>query len=600
MKHHIISIGISKHQNSFVNNLSYAAKDAVDFFNLFTDNIGNIGYKKLLIDSEATLTQIRTALGSELQNEIKTEDTLFFFYSGHGTTADDINNETLAHFLLPFDATKDITNSCISVLYLKEIFEKIDCKAKLVFIDSCFSGSINSKGYTSHNKKAFKSLKTFANTVTGSGNLTFTASKNDEKAIEDTEYKNGLFTYFLLDELQKGKNNNSQFAVLDIFTPISEQVTKRAKEKYNYTQTPTLNSHIEGNLYLPQFKKKIKITPQVLETPKYPELAVATFPVPELQLDNKEQQKIINDLLKLVVKGRQTQNPIEEIIFERFCEKLIEKIKDDWEIIFQESNGNIQEIPNAVARLEAASFQFIIIGGVVAVLGSERQMQIYSQNAVEILEMFKDKLGNQRAGLVALIAVPEIILTEIIYVVGTLCLARNNLKPLEILMKTQIYDLFGGDSPPHSLIFYNYIHYCDAFGSYSDKVNDHIRKVLKNSSWLSELAPKLSIKINDFQLQANFLLVMLTEKFGDRLWADFARWPALRIIPLVNKIKYDLNFRQQIAKMFEVKENEVKGLFMNYITKIMKKGIDNYWWESITPDDFLTAEERKIRQQENN
>ena len=41
MKHHIVSIGISTHQNPFVNNLRYASKDAIEFFKLFEKNIGS-------------------------------------------------------------------------------------------------------------------------------------------------------------------------------------------------------------------------------------------------------------------------------------------------------------------------------------------------------------------------------------------------------------------------------------------------------------------------------------------------------------------------------------------------------------------------------
>lgn len=88
MKHHILSIGISKHQISSAN-LNYAAKDATDFFNLAKNNISNIGFSRLLIDSEATLSQIRTALGIELQDSIETGDAFFFFYSGHGVIAID-------------------------------------------------------------------------------------------------------------------------------------------------------------------------------------------------------------------------------------------------------------------------------------------------------------------------------------------------------------------------------------------------------------------------------------------------------------------------------------------------------------------------------
>ena len=159
MKHHLVAIGISKHQNAFVGNLKYAEKNAIEFFNLFEKNIGDIGYKRLLTDSEGTLAQIRTALGAELKKEIKPDDIFFFFYSGHGTTAESPDGKSLSHYLFPFDATRDIVNSCTPISYLKDVFETLPCQAIFVFIDSCFSGSINSKGYTNPIKKAFKEVQ---------------------------------------------------------------------------------------------------------------------------------------------------------------------------------------------------------------------------------------------------------------------------------------------------------------------------------------------------------------------------------------------------------------------------------------------------------
>ena len=57
-KYHIVSVGISKHQESYVPNLEYAHKDAVDFFKLVTLNVEQVGYNILLTDSEATLGKI--------------------------------------------------------------------------------------------------------------------------------------------------------------------------------------------------------------------------------------------------------------------------------------------------------------------------------------------------------------------------------------------------------------------------------------------------------------------------------------------------------------------------------------------------------------
>lgn len=588
MKHHIVVIGVSRHQNAFANNLAYAAKDATEFFNLFVKNVSGIGYQKLLIDSEATLTQIRTALGVELQKQTLSDDAFFFFYSGHGSTAENVDNRSLAHFLLPFDATPDITNSAISVSYLKETFDKLPCKAKFVFIDSCFSGSINSKGYTNPNKKALRELKTLTNTVSGNGYLIFSASKEDEAAIEDPEYQNGLFTHFLLEELQKERREKT-FPVVEIFTPITEQVTKRAKEKYNHDQTPTLSGHLEGSVCFQPFKRRIKLSPAILEVPRYPELVQATFPIPEIQLDDKQQENLINETINLVVRTRQHQDPVLEIMFERFCGKLLQKLREEWEKNFAENGGNVSEIPSSVAKLEAAAFQFVLLGGIITVFGSEKQMEVYSQYATEILDWAQNK-----AGLVALIATPEIILAEIVYVVGTLCLVRrNNLKPLQVLLKTPIYDLRGRDFPPQPLVFYKNIYYCDALGGHSAKINDHIRDMLESWTWLPELAPSLGGQIDNVQRQVNFLLTILMEHHGVGLWPDFGRWEGWRVMPFIRKIKYDEGFKKQLAEMFDLKADEIRKAFVKYLAQAQKRGLDNYSWNSVEPQDLLTEEERR-------
>jgi len=592
MKHHIVAIGVSRHQHPFVNNLAHAAKDAQEFFNLFIQNMADVGSQNLLVDSEATLAQIRTALGTELQEQLQPDDAFFFFYSGHGSTSENTDNSSLAHFLLPFDATPDITNSAISFLYLKETFDKLPCKAKFVFIDSCFSGAINAKGYTKASKKEFKEVKTLTNTVSGKGYLIFSASKEDETAIEDPEYQNGLFTYFLLGELQKDRKED-KFPVVEIFTPITEQVTKRAKEKYGHTQTPTLSSHLEGNVFLPRFTKRIKLSPSVLEVPRYPELAQAAFPIPEIQLDDKQQEKLINDIIGLVVRARQQQEPVSEIAFERFCAKLARKLREDWEKIFTETGGDVSEIPISVAKLEAAAFQFTLLGAVVAVFGSDKQMEVYGENAVEILGW-----GRHRAGLMALIAAPQIIVVEIIYIVGVLCLARNHLKPFDVLLKTPVYDVDYRDRPPCPLLLERHIHYCRALGGSSTTVNDHIRKILESFGWLAELAPKLGAEVGDFQRQVNFLLVMLTVHSKDYLWPDCARWDSLRVRPLVNRIKYDPKLKKQLGEMFGTKEDKTRQIFMKYLSEIKSRGLGHeYWWESIGPEDLLTEEERRAEEE---
>ncbi len=598
MNHHILAIGISRHQN-LPSNLQFAAKDASEFFNLFVDNIGNLGFRKLLIDSEATLSQTRTALGIELQKAVHPDDAFFFFYSGHGVIAMDMIEESVeTHYLVPFDATVDYASTCIPVSFLKQVFEKMATKVKLIFIDSCFSGAAtkNSKSIPVVKRKEVKTVKTVSNTISGVGSLTFTASKHDEEAIEDPEFKNGLFTYYLLKELQQERKKES-FAVLDIFNPICEQVTRRAIEKYNHKQTPTFQGQLEGSLQLPIFKKRIELSPLIIEIPRYPELVSETFTPPILTIENKDQQKILNEMAELVFKGRESQNTLTSdtlgtIILERFCDELISKLGNEWERIIVENSGEVSKISDSVVKLEAASFQFILLGGVIAVFGSERQMDIYNEYVTQLLTWTQN-----RAGLVALISTPEIIVLEIIYVIGVLCLVKNNLTLWKSLLQSTVYDydVLQFDAPPQPLLSYSRrFHYCQALGGYSPKINDHIRDILSNYSWLPALAPKLLGKTTHFQLQVNLLLVLLLQQQNRSLWPDFGRWDPDKIMRLVNKIKYDQQFRRQVAELFELKENEVPIRFAEYLGKISAPIMGGkYMWQSINGEAFLTEEERR-------
>lgn len=312
-KYHIVSIGISKHQESFVQDLEYAHKDAVDFFKLVSLNVGQIGYNVLLTDSEATLAKIRTALGSDLQKAVGEDDYFFFFYSGHGTIADISNNSSCAHYVLPFDATRDVQNSCIPVTYLKEIFDSLKCRASIIFLDSCFSGGINSKHFPNPKTKSVKSIKTFANTLAGKGSMVFTASKDDEEAIEDEEKKNGLFTSCLLEELQRERESD-KFSVVDTFTPVAETVTKRAKDVYGHIQTPTFNGHLEGIVYLPTFKEKLPYTPEIIDLPLHPETIPQSILIPELEIGDKKKKKVFDDTLTFVANTSKSLNSIQERI----------------------------------------------------------------------------------------------------------------------------------------------------------------------------------------------------------------------------------------------------------------------------------------------
>jgi len=590
MKHHIVAIGISKHKDHGAN-LAYAEKDASEFFTLFKHNIGDIGYNRLLIDQEATLTEIKTALGKELTENIKQGDSFIFFYSGHGalvTDPDDIN--TALSYLVPYDATNDIVNTCLSVDYLKKIFESLPSKANIIFIDSCFSGAVikNGKSYPVPNTKSFKNLKSFTNTVIGNGSVIFTASKDDELSLEDPEYENGLFTHHVLEELQK-KRLSDTYAAIEIFSPIVAGVSKRALERWKHTQTPTFLGKLEGDLKLPVFKKRLHLKPDTIEIPKTPELQGASFSVPIIDITEEDKNKLLQDTTNFIIESSDISSSDKAVIvFEQLCHKLTRKIKGDWEAIFKDVDRDVNKIPDAISKIEAISYQFMILGAAIASYGSEKQIKIYSQHLTSLLELTRGK-----SGLIALIAVPEVIIVEVVYLIASICIARDVYLPLQTLLKTTFEAPEYFDGPPVTLLDFNHFHYTNALTGSSTKVNEHVREFLKNQDWLLAFAPSLEDKTDDYQLQANFLLTMLTEHSGNNLWPDYGRYYAQRITPFTRKLTYNKDIREKIGKMIGVKENEVCPLFQKYNENAEKRGLDGIWWTSITKAHLMTKEERE-------
>jgi hypothetical protein len=590
VKHHIVAIGISKHKNSSAN-LAFAERDASEFFTLFNQNIGAIGYSKLLVDQEATLSEIKTALGKELLTTVGPDDAFFFFYSGHGALVEDpADPNTALSFLVPYDATHDIANTCLSVNDLKAVFESLPSRANLIFVDSCFSGSVakNGKSYPLAATKHFKTLKSFTNTVVGNGTIVFTASKDDELSLEDPDYEHGLFTYYLLEELQK-KRAADTLSAMDIFSPIVSGVTTRAKVQWHHTQTPTFSGKLEGDMTLPVFKKPLSIRPETIEIPKTPALLGATFSIPDIALTDAEKGNLVQNTIDFVISSSgATQAVRAEVEFERLCHKLTRKVKSDWEQIFQEPGIGVAEIPAAISKFEASSYQLMILGGAATVFGGDKQMQAYSQHLVSLLELTKN-----RSGLTALIAVPEVPILEALYLVAILCIARGNYKPLEILLDQTFDDPEHPDRPPMRLLEYKYLHYTRSLGGYSTTVNEHLREYLKHQEWLIELVPSLEGKTDDYQMQANFLLSMLTEHVGDHLWPDYARFYPQRVWPLARKLVFDKKTREQVGTLIGLKESEVLPKLRQYMSQQRQRGLDNYFWSSITGTDLMTEQEKK-------
>lgn len=585
MAFHLVSIGVSKHQNAQYT-LQYAADDAKDFFELLTQNISGLGYSKLLTDSEATYGQIRSALGRALSQKVEPEDTFVFFFSGHGTIGETADGKHTSLYLVPFDVANDVSASCISVLELKSIFDQLGCKNVLVFIDSCFSGYYrDSKFYpnTSLPKGAIVD-KTFENTIKGAGRVVFTASNGEEKSYEDSDYEKGVFTYHLLEELQH-EREESFYPIDSLYEPVKTAVLNRVRLVHKKDQTPQFLKEVSEEILIPTFRKKLKYSPELLSVPSSTNKVQETPPQVEIELTAQQENKHLNKLIKLVQKSS-SGNEAELIEFEQYCSELILGIKDKWEKIFIDSAGNIELIPKSIAQLEAASYEYALLGGVVASMGTKPQATIYAEYLSELL-----RLREGRAGLVALISVPEVIVGEIVYLTGIVALARNDLSKWAQIISYPVALDYG--KPPKPLPHYYGIFYSEALGGNSITVHEHFRRYLGgNISWLKYVAPRITTTeaLENFEHQINFLLNIFNGIRDVRMYSDFGYFGSERVMPLVNKILYNSSMQNQLAALFNVKLEVLIPTIKAKTEKIVLDGSKSRFWDSISSRVFDTTD----------
>ena len=235
-----VVIGIGKYEDSSIPILKYAKDDAIEIYNILTDpKYGNFPEEniRLLLDEQATLTEIKSAMGTFLARQAGKDDIVCIFFAGHGSPELDPTGKTddnLEKFIVPYDAKKDdLYSSGLSMDDIKKIYERIESKSIISFIDSCYSGEAGGRtfargGFTAKN---ITISDKFLDQLSGEGRIIITASKPDELSLEADELKHGIFSYYLAEGL-KGKADLDEDGVVtidELYRYIYENVTKKAR-----------------------------------------------------------------------------------------------------------------------------------------------------------------------------------------------------------------------------------------------------------------------------------------------------------------------------------------------------------------------------------
>ena len=156
---------------------------------------------------------------------------VIFYYAGHGFP--DEKNSTA--YLLPIDGNaSDITTTGYSLAKLYGEISKLKLKKTLVLLDACFSGAKREDKMLASSRGVAIKVKDEA----PQGNMVvFSAAEGDETAHQLEEKGHGLFTYYLLKELQQTDGNVSLGDMTDF---VTKQVKRQSVVINNKKQTPTV------------------------------------------------------------------------------------------------------------------------------------------------------------------------------------------------------------------------------------------------------------------------------------------------------------------------------------------------------------------------
>jgi len=244
-------IGINSYPH--VRPLRYAVDDARAFYDHLV-HYSHIPAENvtLLLNQEASLTQLRSTLGTHLKSKAGKDDMVIIFFAGHGATEKDVmspDGDGLEKYLLPYDADpKDLYASALPMREISHIFHRIRSERLIFIADSCYSGASGGRTISLTGMRANISDAFLDRIAGGKGRVILTASGANEVSAENDELKHGVFTYYLVEGL-RGKadaDKDGLITVDEVYRYVSEHVPRATGQE----QHPVKKGIVEGRLIL--------------------------------------------------------------------------------------------------------------------------------------------------------------------------------------------------------------------------------------------------------------------------------------------------------------------------------------------------------------
>lgn len=237
---HALLIGVNTYDHlPREKQLNFALDDANDLAKCLHDVYG---FEDVKILPNATKTQIEEAL--EFLGDKKNtspDDRILVFFSGHGHTVKNTEGEKFGFWVpreadIDFSATDNLVpcnKSCVSMEFVWETLSGSNAKHVLVIADSCYSGLMVRLDKNTTVSSAYMEHRAMQGMTAGTGGQT---------AGEELELHHGIFTHFLLQQLEFFAKRGDSFTASTLWTNVKEPVVNHT-DHIGSLQTPNFGWH---------------------------------------------------------------------------------------------------------------------------------------------------------------------------------------------------------------------------------------------------------------------------------------------------------------------------------------------------------------------
>lgn len=233
---------IANENYRYESKVRYAKNDAESFKNYCVKAFG-VPKKNIRYIHNATLNDFEMAIKwlSGIAKQYGDKAKILFYYSGHGISS----NRTKKSYFVPVDGRFSKPKTCYCVDLFIDNIGAMPVQSAVVFADAGFVT------YSKYNDKSanVSRVSIRSNNQLVNGNVVMClAAQDNNSAFQYEEKKHGMFTYFLLNEIQ---NNPYEIKLGDLFYDVQSKVKILSLSEYKTMQTPTV-------IYSPNLRDKWK------------------------------------------------------------------------------------------------------------------------------------------------------------------------------------------------------------------------------------------------------------------------------------------------------------------------------------------------------